>query len=321
MAVRRPTASIRIGARVMSPPAAAVARVRVLLGRGHAHDAAWLDVGPASPLQDAAPGSACELALGYDGQTTPVLTGTLVAVGRRPWGAQLHVLAKPHALCAARIGQAYVRQSVADIVRDLLARAGVRAGVVDAATSVSVYHVDERRSVWSHIGKLARLAGCQVTTGADGALSFRPFRTGPTADHVLRAGAELLDWCAGVQEVATDDVAVVPHGAASELGADRWNVLLREPDGGAPEQPTVVSAALRERGAANALEQAIASASGRRAYRGEVVVMGDADLRSGDLVELSGVPGAGTLLRSTEVDHVLDAPTGFHTVLRLEAAA
>jgi len=205
-------------------------------------------------------------------------------------------------------------------VSDLVDAAGGDVGEVSSSLQLAAYHADERRSVWAHVLDLARLAGCEVSADGGGAVNFCPPKA--TADHSFRHGAELVAWDVGARDGTGDDIAVVPFGAASEKGSDKWHVLLREPDNGAPSTETLVPAALRDRDAAQSFEQALKDARTRRETRGEVLVTGDAAVRAGDVVTLDDLPGGdGKPLRVVAATHRLDGASGFHIHVQVGGVA
>src|SRR5262249_12394914 len=130
---------------------------------------------------------------------------------------------------------------------------------------------------------------------------------------------DLMHWSLGPRQPEKSDLAVVPYGAASEEGTDKWHLLLREPDHGAPSSPTLVAAALRDRDAASALGDALAKVARRLGRGGEVLATGTPEVRAGDLVKLQGIPDQddGTW-RATGVTHLLDPGAGFCTLVALE---
>jgi hypothetical protein len=213
-----------------------------------------------------------------------------------------------------------VSQSASDIVSDLVGAAQANVGEVSSSLTLSAYHADERRSVWSHLCTLARFAGCELSADGSGAVNFRPPKSG-AADHTFRHGAELVAWDVGPRDTAATDTSVVPFGAASEQGSDKWHVLLREPDGGPPSDDTLVPGALRDRDGAQTYEQALKDARTRRGIGGEVLARGDASVRAGDVLALDDVPGADDPLRITAATHRLGGDTGFFTLLRVEGVA
>lgn len=321
MTLRRPDAALTIDGDRCTAAQAAVTALQVELGVGTAHDRFRAAVAAISRFADVAAGATASVELGYGDDLSSVLTGSVTAVERRPWGVVVEGLASTFALSRARVGKSYVSQTAGDIVTDLVAAANGTVGDVSSPLSLSAYHADERRTVWTHLVVLARLAGCELSAEGDGSVNFRPPKAG-APDHTFRHGAELVRWDVGPRDSTGADVGVVPFGAASEQGSDKWHVLLREPDGGAPSQETLVPGALRDRDSAQTYEQALKDARTRRGTGGELLIGGDESVRAGDVAALQDVPGdGGDPLRVVAVQHRLDGEHGFLTTLRVEGVA
>jgi hypothetical protein len=320
VSLRRPGAALTLDGDRLTAAEAPLTALNVELGVGTAHDRFRAAFGAISRFSDVAAGASAVVELGYDDSLETVLTGTVTGVERRPWGFVVEGLAASFALSRTRIGRSYVSQSAGDIVSDLVSAAQGTPGEVSSSLSLSAYHADERRSVWSHLCTLAHLAGCELSAGGDGSVNFRPPKSG-SPDHSFRHGAELVAWDVGPRDTAATDISVVPFGAASEEGSDKWHVLLREPDGGAPSDETLVPGALRDRDSAQTYEQALKDARTRRGTGGEVLVGGDAGVRAGDVLTLDDVPGSSDPLRVTAATHRLGGGAGFFTLMRVEGVA
>jgi hypothetical protein len=322
MTLARPTARLTVDGHGYSAAEAAVHTLRLEIGVSGAHDALSVLLGPGSPVADVAAGADLSLALGYGDRLEDVLTGKVSAIDEVPGGVALEALAASASLSRTRVAQSYLQQTVADIVHDLLGRAEVDAGKIDAPLKLAAYHVDERRTTWAFLLDLARLASCEIGSDPAGALDFRPPRSGPTADHSFRHGADLLGWSVGPRGPRPPDPDVVPYGAASEEGSDKWHLLLREPDGGSPSGRTLVPPPVRDRDGARALRDGLAKASRRRGTGGVLLVVGEGALRPGDVIELTEMPGGdGPLLRARAVTHMLDPEAGFVTRVAVEGVA
>lgn len=320
MSLERPAAKLTLGGHSLDAAEAALESLRVELSVSGAHDRFQCRLGHLSPFADVDAGADAEIQLGYGDDLQTVLTGTVTAVERAPWGLRVEGLAASSTLSAARIGRSYIGQTVADVVADLAAAGGGSAGEVSASHTLAAYHVDERRSVWTHVRQLARLTGSELSSAPDGGLNFRPVKTG-TADHTLHHGADLVAWRVGPRGPAGPDVSVVPFGAASEQGTDKWHILLRSPEGDSPQGEVVVAAALRDRDATQALQDALGAAAARRAQGGGLTLVGDGAIRAGDLVELADMPsGEDGLLRAIAVTHLLAMDAGFRTAIAVEGA-
>ncbi len=321
MTLGRPDAALTLDGDRLTAAEAALTALHIELGVGSAHDRFRAAFGAISRFSDVAAGASAVVELGYGDDLETVLTGTVTAIERRPWGLVVEGLAATFALSRTRIGRSYVSQSAGDIVSDLVGAAQCSVGEVSSSLSFSAYHADERRSVWSHLCALAQLAGCELSAEGDGSVDFRPPKSG-SPDHSFRHGAELVAWDVGPRDTVQTDVSVVPFGAASEQGSEKWHVLLREPDGGSPSDETLVPGALRDRDSAQTFEKALKDARTRRATGGEVLVGGDAGVRAGDVLTLDDVPGAGSdPLRITSAAHRLGGTSGFYTLMRVEGVA
>jgi hypothetical protein len=235
----------------------------------------------------------------------------------------LEALAGSAAASRVRVAHSYVRETVADIVADLLGQTDAQMGEVEAPLTLGAYHVDEQRPVWRHLHELARLASCEIGVDKNGAVNFRPPRKG-SGDHALRFGADLLSWSVGPASADMTPRAaptVVPYGAGSEAGAEKWHILLKQPEGAGPNGQILIPAALRDRDAAQAFQDGLAKAALRRGTAGTLTAVGDPSIRAGDLVELQDLPNSeDAVLRALAVSHVLGSG-GFKTLIRIEGAA
>ncbi len=317
----RPRCAISVDGRELTAAEAGLAAVTVRLGLGGSHDSASIVLSPLSPVADTEPGAELVIAFGYDEADTPVLTGTVATVERRAGAVLLEGLAATAALSNIRLSRSYLSTTVGEIAADLLDEAGVAAGRVQATTSLAAFHADARQTAWQHLHRLARLGAVELSTAADGALNLQPPKSGPFPDHTLRYGADLTAWQVGGATAGTP-VASAPHGAGSQLGADKWHILLKEPAGAEPSGPTRVLAAVRDRTVADALTQE-AEAAARRAERtGELIAVGTAGPRPGDLIAIEDLPGGlGGPVRALAVVHRLDGSRGWRTRIRVGGVA
>lgn len=314
--IQRPTVQLTVDGRDLSGPESASLAVLVELRTAGTLDRARIALGPLSPIADSAPGATLTVAAGYGADVVPVFSGAVNAVWQAPWGTTIEALTTGAALTRSRVGRSYVRQQAADIVRDLLSSAGVTAGQVDAGIEISVFHVDERCTAWQHLQRLATLTGRQTASSADGSVSFTPPKSGP-ADHTLRAGAELLHWAVGGRDHGAATAPTAAYSATGEKGADAWHLLHHSPDGGTV---ALLDPAIRDKAAAQAWGDGLTASAARLGGGGLVVIVGDPDVRAGDLVDLQDLPRGASTFRVLAADHLLD-PHGLRTRMRLEAVA
>jgi len=316
MSLFRPGARLTLDGRSLSGPEAALLRLRVELTVSGAHDLAQLQLWSGSKFADAAPGASLAIALGDTGSEEDVWAGELSGVRATPQGVVLEGVAATAALSRSYRSQSYLNQSVADIVRDLAGP--VPVDNVQCDVKLAAYHVDNRRSAWSHLQNLAALVGADLGSAPGGGLRFVA-SAGANRPTRLRHGAELLHWDVA-RRAQPEAAAGAAHGSASESGEKRWHWLSHDPVG-AGAGPTRVPAALATRDAAQAVANALQQRAARAAVSGELWVQGMAGLRPGDMVELADVQGADPgRLRILGMTHTLDSRSGFLTRLRVEGA-
>ena len=142
-------------------------------------------------LADVDAGATAVVELGYGDDLETVLTGTVTSVDAGSGVSSSKALAATVSLSRTYLGRSYVSSPSGDIVTDLVGGANADVGEVSAPLELSAFHVDERRSVWSHVCALAQLAGCELSADGEGALNFRPPKSG-TPDHSFRHGAEVV---------------------------------------------------------------------------------------------------------------------------------
>ncbi len=318
----RPIVELQAAGQRLTGPEAALVQVHCDLSVGRSHDWVVLVCTSQSSLMEASLGDDVTLDLGYESEgATTVLTGTVSAIEYQSTGVAIEVLAATAALSIVHHAGSYLQQNVGDIVTDLTSQAKVGVGTVDASQPLAVYHVDELRSVWSHIVDLAALGDYSLSTNASGALELRAPKSRPV-EHTFRYGAELLLWHAGPQRAEEIAWQGTPHGAASEAGSDKWHILLQDPTGGSPQAPSRVLAAARDRETADAYTQAQQARQARRQIHGRAVVLGEPRLRAGDVVELVDFTQHDNITaRCRAVRHRMAPDTGFITHLVVEAAA
>ncbi len=328
MSLSRPTASLQLdGASpfggALDAAQAALLRLTVGLSVDEGHDFVELQLWRDSLLSDAAPGAKLVVGLGEADDTEDVLTVEVAGCDATAWGVVLTGYAPSRRLSSTFVGRAYVDSSVADIVSDLLGEGGVDEGTVDSALTLPAFHVDPRRSAWATLHDLARLAGCQVTTDADGSLSFTPLpgvsvggglaaaaasvaaAVGLGSSDELREGAELLAFRIGPRQ------PVVAVGVQSPIAVPA-GLLLAEPDSGSGAPVDVLPAA-RTPELADAATSTRGAAARRRTRTGRISVPGRPWLRAGSVVKARGED-----FRVLEVRHVLDSVSGYRCDLVLE---
>jgi hypothetical protein len=316
MSLMRPNAKVTIAGRSLSAAEGAIVWLRVDLGLGSAHDGISLQCWPGSQFKSAAPGDEISVALGDKGSEKDVLAGEVLTVQQQPDGPLIDGVSATIALSRLFKTSSHVNPTVADVVRDLIGSAAVDR--IDAPLKLGVWHAENRLCVWQQLQTLARLAGADLGSAADGGLRFvSPQPLG--APVRLRHGAQLLDWDLA-QSIAPAAPTVAPHGAGSEAGSSRWHWLSHDPVGAAAD-PARVPGALATRAAAQAVARALSDRATRQGLTGRLLIVGHAALRPGAVVQLVDLPGNNPgKLRVLAVQHRLDRVSGFLTRLTVEGA-
>jgi hypothetical protein len=311
----RPELTVTLDGRTLSAVEAGMVRARALLSARGAHASIELFAWPNSKWKSAAPGAPLSVSLADDevfsGEVSELeFAGDLLAIGG---------LAKTVALSRSYKVQSYLGQTVADIVTDLASSGDIDE--VEADAELSNYAVDDRRPIWSHLRDLARLVGAELGSGSAGGLRFVPPRSGP-ADHELRFGADLVEWKLGFHPPREAPRAAA-YGAASEAGSEQWHWTTSAPSPvGDGDAPVSLVGAARTREVASAYQRARTDAASASERGGVLVVRGKSAIRPGELLSVSDLPsGDPGTLRAFEVEHRVDARSGFVTRLRVESAA
>lgn len=282
------------------------------------------------------PGQALAVALGLDGDESPVFTGEIEAVhAGESWVRVVASDARARLACTYVFGT-YEAQGPGKIVRDLLGQAEVDVGAAADGPELASYVVFPQLSVLRHVERLAELMGADVFVAADGKLNLvAGDKTGASVDFGYGAGllSAALEHAPGVRE----GVEVWGEGAASSKGSDKAH-WLPEDLGGVKGKATVADArsftsagprtAFVQDGALRTGSAAGDAATGRaaalsRPLRGVLEVSGTASVAPTDVVTISALPDGHPLaalleqgsLRVRRVRHQLDTARGFTTRL------
>ncbi len=249
---------------------------------------------PASVELDAAVGDPVTLELnGGEGAET-VVTGTLRALRRSHRGVEAIGADGSADLAAYRPAVTFERQKVGDIIGTLASEVGVEIGSVDIGLRIAAYVADQARTAAEHAAYLARLGGCMLVTGGDGALNAVE-RSNDEPDTALRHSRELTayevsDWKPPAGEVVA--VGSGPAGSADAPDAlrptaDRLPSNAPAPGAGAAWEAHAV---LRTPGATSDASAALTAEASAGATRLRARGFLLAALRPGAVVEVQDLP-------------------------------
>lgn len=282
------------------------------------------------------PGQSLAVALGLDGDESPVFTGEIEAVhAGESWVRVVASDARARLACTY-VFASYEAQGPGKIVRDLLGQARVDVASAADGPELASYVVFPQVSVLRHVERLAELMGADVFVDAAGKLNLvAGDQAGASVDIGYGAGllSVALEHAPGVR----DGVEVWGEGAAGSKGSDRAH-WLADDLGGVKAQATVADArsftsagprtvfvqdgALRTGSAADDAAKGRAAALARP-LRGALEVSGITSVAPTDIVKISALPAGHPLtallghgsLRVRRVRHQLDTTRGFTTRL------
>ncbi len=300
---------------------AALLSMTIELGLGGGHDQLLIHCSHLSPLRDLQPDGTCAVSLGPENAQVDVFSGIITRVEQQLTGVTIESLAGTYPLACYYGAQAYQEQTVGDIISDLAGQAEVATGPIDGSLAIHIWYVTEQRSAWWHINKLAGMGGYELLCDETGALVVRPVGSGGV-NHSLRYGAEILSLQTGNHRDSGVSYPYAPAGAGSELGSDKWQIILREPVGDSPEGPATIVGALRDLDTAEEMADGVRARMTRSLFSGQALITGDGTIRPGDTIDVTDLPGQDAInARVQEVRHSFDNKRGFSTMLQLGGAS
>ena len=200
-------------------------------------------------------------------------------------------------LSRLRINQSYEQQSAGEIVTDLAAQAGVDTDAVESGTDLPFYVIDDRRSIWDHIARLAQDSGYGAYITTANRLYFGPLSMGQ-AVQTFTYGNDILAFQSTQRSGPLTGYKVLGEGAAGSEGDDAWCWIVKDPasvtaeTGDGPGTRLVARPALRSAEAVQAAADGLAAAGQRRLNTGRVLTAGAPVVTVGSTIELADLPVA-----------------------------
>ena len=305
----------------------AVARVTIECGVAQEVDRAEITLATDAHAPPVALGDEGTIKLGYEDEgATIVYSGRIESIRRDARGSVRITVANASATLAAfRLHQSFENQTAGDIVSELASQADVTTGNIADGSDFAFHFIDDTRSAWQHIARLARVNGFLALITPENELDFRA----PAAGEPLQTftwGVDILALHRREAEAAFDAVTVAGEGAAGSDGAEAWNWLTKDPAavsasaGSGQRSRVVIDRALRSADAVQTAAQALVDAAARAALTGTLQVPGAPAVVPGAHVKVADTPG-GTMdgeLLVMRVRHTFDKRAGFRS--RIEFA-
>jgi hypothetical protein len=311
-----------LGVAQADPLSDALVAVQVTLQAAPALASARLLFLPRADFPALALGDAISVELGTGDSTQPVFAGT---VARQTWqkGGTLEVLLAGPAAKLARLRRnaGYEDQAAADLLQLWAAEAGLQAGQIDAGPNYAYFAIDDRRSLWDWVARIAAHADVPAWADAAGRLNAHKPQGQPLASFVW--GETVLALDAQGRDPATTATRMVGEGSAGRQGSDAWAWLAKDPAGvsatGGAGLPGAVESdgALRDLASVAGAALGLAAGTARIANAVTLRVPGVPAIDVAGVFEINGAPGGqgdGTW-RAVEVRHRCDGRNGFTTEL------
>ena len=319
MSVLRPTCTLTLpGGQNFDARSAALVRMEIELSIGGAHPRAQLILDRQGHLS-ANEGDEISISLGDAGDDKAVFHGYVArSLAQGPTHCY-EIFGDSEALSRKSIGQAYLQQSIGDIARDIISQGDATPGTIDATEVLDAYYLHDHRTLWSQLVDLADFGDYALSCDADGSISLTTIRSG-MAQETLRYGADLLHWSFGDCTEPAWTVGLA-HGAASQSGAENWNLLLAEPSGASTGEARRILGLARNQSTADLWNQARQARATRASKRGDIICIGRASLRPGIQIELTDLPDIDSVdAFVTRVLHRFDGTRGWLCAASLEGA-
>lgn len=273
----------------------------------------------------AALGDTGTLALGYSDGNVQVFSGSIDAVHAGVRTTTITASNGGRLLAQHRLNRSFESQTAADIIAALAQEAAVEAELNGAGDTLPRYVIDDARSLYEHMARLADLNGAVLYFDGAGTLQLIDAGSGSSA-RTFNYGIDILGFQLAERAQAIAGLDVVGEGAAGEAGSNAAFWLRKDPaamrvsTGTAAPVRYFRDARLRSRAAVSARAQALALKQQRESTRSEVIVTGAAELEPGSIITLAGLPEArcdGEYCIQS-LTHRFDATRGFLTELRIQ---
>jgi hypothetical protein len=240
-------------------------------------------------------GETLSLSLGEKAAPVQVFTGQVAALGSRQGALEVLLAAPASALARIRRNAGYENQGFADLLRTWAGEAGLQTGDIDRGPDYAYFAIDDRRSLWEWIARLARHADVPAWVDAAGKLHARKPRGQAVAKFTW--GDNLMALDAAARDPVTTAARLVGEGSAGRQGTDAWSWLAKDPQGVSASAGSGPAGALAQDGGLRDLASVAAAATGMSAAGARIAdllcitVPGTPALDVAGVFELAGCPG------------------------------
>lgn len=313
---------VTVGSTALAPGGGPVAALETSAAFGVPANACRVAV-PAGGDFSAKPGDAVKVELGYGDALETVFTGVVAGVAHGFREVRVEALGAFAALAGARMNLLYEKETAGGIVGDVLGRAGVGKGTLEAGLKFATYALDDGRSAWAHLRALAARCGFDLWADPEDKAQFRAYK--PAKTHEMAYGKDVLALEHDTRAAPLDGVEVFgasPVGQGQGEDASSW-MTRKDVRGTAGESAgrvlRVVDPAARTKELAGQVAKGLLAGMSRTA-EGRLRALGAPAVRLGDALRLSAMPASAHdgEVRVTGVRHRLHPQRGFVTEIAWE---
>ncbi len=233
--------------------------------------------------------------LGASSGLQRVFTGRVASCQTSLHTITIEAYSSAQLLTSMGLNALYEQRAGGAIAKDLLGRAKLKLGTVDAGLTFSSYLCSANQSLWQHLHALAQRCGVDCYSDAQDAVHFKPYAAKTT--HRVSYGQQLLHFSATLIQAAIDGLEIhgtSPAGQGQSDEASSWltKKVVKGSAGKSAGNVWRISDAT-----ARSQDQARQIAENRfQAYAatlaGKAQVLGMAELALGDALQFQQMPDA-----------------------------
>jgi len=314
----KPTYKIRIGSETFDPDVQSpLVSLQVNLDMDIPADSFEARLGESEKSAKIKEGDNVSIQVGYEGDLEDVFKGVVDNV--EPGLAEIRVTGLNFAtkLLELRTDQLYENQSAGGIVTDLATIASVSLGEISDGLSFAMYVVDDGKNAYEHIRELAQKCGFDVYMTPESQLVFKKYER--SQPHALEYGKDIIRAELQEEKPVVTGVVVQGESPSSFKGADTSHWLTkRQVEGmaGSGARLLIQDPTVRDKDTAEKVAKAQLDTF-TRLVSGTVEVVGKAEVKLGDTVEITGMKNAkmNGEFQVRSVEHYLSKTAGFTTLI------
>ncbi len=263
-----------------------------------------------------------DLELGYKNRLTKVFSGRVEVVHPTLKGLEIKALNSAAKLLRVKLDKTFERsgQRAGDIVSELAREVGILVEKAEKGIELPVYVVDSSRSVYQHIRILAEKCDHDFYFTADDGLVFSRFGK-MEADHTFDYGVEIISSDVAYHEPESYQVTVYGESPMSTRGMETVHWLVKSfykhkgQAGSGKIRLLMADNSVRNQAAAGEYSKAQLRRIQKRFRTGTVKVVGKAEVKLGDAIQIRGAPRADGIYQVQRIRHLLDKLGGFVTII------